>query len=639
MLQKIHDAFGKWVVVLILGLISMTFIFWGINRADLGNFSGNASFAASVNGEKIPLQEFDRELQARQNQYQQIYRGELPEELRRQLRQSVIDDLVQRTALTQRVRDEGYRASAARIDASIMEIAAFQVDGVYNDQRANAALANAGLTPLGFRAQEQERLEIGDLTGGIVDSSFLTPAEFRHYIELYNQQREIAYALFDIDAFSKNVTVDDAAIAARYENNKTSYQTTETVDLQYIELALADVAATIEVGEDQLRKAYTDERDRFETPEQRHARHILIDVPEGQEDAARSKAEGIVARLRGGEDFAKVAAEASTDAGTKAQGGDLGWINKGTLPGPFEDTLYAMEAGKISDPVRTDAGFHIIRLDEVRAGSVQPFEAVREEILAETKTREAEGEFYDRANKLGDEAFEADNDLQPVADASRLPIKTVMGFPRTGDPAVFENSAAVVQAAFAEETLESGRNSKVVELADDHVIVLRVTAHHVPTTKPLEEVRDQVREELVRERAQQLAEEAASAFLADIEQGGDAAQRAAAHGGAWNAAAWIARTDAAVPTEVLSAAFGMPKTDAAAPRRENIALASGGQAVVVLTGVKAGEPENLTTEEREQRRQQLANQAARAELTGYAGNLKASASVRIPDSVLNPPVF
>jgi peptidyl-prolyl cis-trans isomerase D len=225
-----------------------------------------------------------------------------------------------------------------------------------------------------------------------------------------------------------------------------------------------------------------------------------------------------------------------------------------------------------------------------------------------------------------------------VADASELPIKTVMAS-RTGDPAVFENSAAVVQAAFAEEIVDSGRNTELVELAEDHVLVLRVKDHHVPTTKPLEEVRGQIREELVRERAQQLAEEAAGAFLADIEQGGNPADRAAAHGGAWNAAAWIARTDAAVPTEILSAAFGLPKTDAAAPQRESVALASGGQAVIVLTGVKAGEPESMTVEEREQRRQQLANQAARAELTGYAGNLRAEATVRIPDDVLNPPLF
>jgi peptidyl-prolyl cis-trans isomerase D len=171
------------------------------------------------------------------------------------------------------------------------------------------------------------------------------------------------------------------------------------------------------------------------------------------------------------------------------------------------------------------------------------------------------------------------------------------------------------------------------------VLVLRVTEHHVPTTRPLDEVRDQIREELVRERAQELAEEAARGFLADVEQGGDPAERAAARGGAWNPAASVTRTDAAVPTEVLSAAFGMPKADAAAPQREVVALANGGQAVVVLTGVEVGKPESMTTEEREQRRQQLADQAARAELTGYAGNLRQAADVRIPEDVLNPPVF
>jgi peptidyl-prolyl cis-trans isomerase D len=471
-------------------------------------------------------------------------------------------------------------------------------------------------------------------------SSFLTPAEFRRYIELYNQQREVAYALFGIDAFSANVTIDDAAISSRYENNKTSYQTAETVDLEYIELAMADIAATVEVTEEQLRATYEMERDRFETPEQRHAEHILVEIPEGQEDAARGKAEAIVARLRGGEDFAAVAAAESADAGTKAQGGDLGWISRGGfLVGPFEDALYALQVGAISDPVRTEAGFHIIRLAEVRAGAVQPFEAVREEIAAELKTREAENEFYDRANKLGEEAFDAYDNLQPVADATGLPIKTAMGFPRTGDPAVFENSAAVVQAAFAEEIVDTKRNSEIVELAEDHVLVLRVTEHHVPTTKPLDEVRDQVREELVRERAQQLAEEAAAAFLTDIEQGNDPAASAAAHGGMWNAPTWVMRTDANVPTEILSTAFGMPKTDAATPQRESVALASGGQAVIIMSGVKAGEPESMTNEEREQRRQQLAQQAARAELTGYAGNLRAEANVRIPDEVLNPPVF
>lgn len=638
MLQKIHDSFGKAIVVVILGLISITFIFWGINRSDF-SLSGTANFAARVNGEKIPLLDFDRALQDRQNQYQQVYRTELSEDMRRELRRTVIDDLVQDAAIKQRVEKQGYRASNERVTRSVRDIAAFQIDGQFSFANYQALLANRGYTPTGFEALQREALEVGDLQNGIADSAFLTPAEFRRYIELLNQKREVGYALFDIEAFSSNIAIDDAAIASRYENNQASYQTTETVDLEYIELALADVAATVAVTDAQLRKAYDEEKARFETPEQRHARHILITVPEGQDDAARMTAEGVVARLRGGEDFAKVAAEVSADAGTKAQGGDLPWLSRGQLPGAFEDALFAMQVGQISDPVRSDDGFHIIKLEEVRAGEVQPFEAVREELAAETKTREAENEFYDRANKLGEEAFDAFDDLAPVAAATGLPIKMLMGFPRTGDADTFENSAAVVQAAFGEEIVDSHRNSELVQLSDDHVLVLRVKDHHVPTTKPLDEVRDQVREELVRERAQELAEEAATAFLADIEKGGDPAERATAHNGKWNAPAWIERTDDAVPTEVLSAAFAMPKADAATPQRKVVALANGGQAVIVLTGVQAGEPEKLTDDEREARRKQLEQQAARSELTGYAGNLRANADVKIPPDILNPPVF
>ncbi len=635
MLQRIHDSLGKWIVVIVLGLIAFSFIFWGV---DFG-LTGASTFAAKVNGEDVSITDFNRALQARENQYRQIYRAELPEDVRRELRRAVIDELVRDAALTQRVEEQGYRASPARVDEAIRSVEAFQVDGEYSDQLAVGLLANQGLTPPMFRALTRESLEVGDLQNGIVDSTFLTPAEFRRYIELYNQRREVAYALFELERYSADITIDDAALASRYENNQASYQTTETVDLEYLELALADIAATVEVSEEELRAAYEEQRAQFETAEERRASHILIEVADEQEEAARAAAEAVLARLRAGEDFAAVAAEVSADAGTKAQGGELGWISRGTLVGPFEDALFALQTGGLSEPVRTEFGFHVIRLEEVRVGEIQPFEAVREELAAETRTREAEDEFYERANQLADAAFDAHDELTSVASALNLPLKTAMGYPRTGDSSLFDNSAAVVQAAFAEEIVESGRNSEIVELAEDHVLVLRVTAHHVPMTKPLDEVRELIREELVRERALGLAEEAAQAFLADIERGGDAAERAAARGGVWNAAAWITRTDEAVPTEVLSAAFGMPKVAGGAPQREIIALANGGQAVVVLTGVEAGEPATMTQEERDQRQRQLADQAARAELTGYAGNVSDAAEVRIPDDILNPPLF
>jgi peptidyl-prolyl cis-trans isomerase D len=631
MLQRIHDGLGKWLVALVLGLIAFSFIFWGV-----GDFApGAAQFAARVNGEEIPVTDFDRELQARQNQFQQLTRAELSEDMRRELRRAVIEDLVRDAALKQRVADQGYRVSDARLAQSIRDIAAFQVDGEFNLQVYQGLLANQGLSPTGFEELQREALEVGDLQSGIADSTFLTPAEFRRYIELYNQRREVAYALFDTATFSANVTIDDAAVTSRYENNQASYQTPETVDLEYIELALADIAATVEVTEDDLRAAYEEERERFQTAEERRASHILVEVADGNDDAARAAAEAAATRVRNGEDFAAVAAEVSADAGTKSQGGELGWIARGMLAGPFEDTLFAMQVGELSAPVRTDFGFHVIRLEEVRAAEVQPFEDVREQLLSETRTRRAENEFYDRANQLGDAAFDAYDELTSVAMTMSLPIKTLMGLSRSGYTAL-TNSAAVVQAAFADEIVDSGRNSELLELADDHVMVLRVTAHNVPTVRPLDEVRDQIREELVRERAQQLAEEAAQAFFTAIEQGADPAEQAAAHNGVWTPAAWITRTDA-VPTEVLTAAFGMPKVSG--PQRQIVALASGGQAVVVLTGVEAGEPGSMSQAERDQRQEQLAQETARAELTGYAGNVRDSATVRIPDDILNPPLF
>jgi peptidyl-prolyl cis-trans isomerase D len=295
-----------------------------------------------------------------------------------------------------------------------------------------------------------------------------------------------------------------------------------------------------------------------------------------------------------------------------------------------------MEVGEVRGPVRSEFGFHVIRLDEVRAGELQPYAAVRDELLAEYQIRRAEERFYDQANQLTDRAFDAYDELATVATETGLPLKTLNGFPRSGDPAVFVNSAPVVQAAFDSEVLESGKNSPLVELAEDQVLVLRVTAHHLPTLQPLEAVREQIKQELARSRAQQLAESAASAFLSELQAGGDAATLVEAHNGTWHAPAAMERTNAEVPTEVLAAAFGLPKPPAGETVREVVTLANGSHAVLVLSNVQPGVPETVAQTERDQRQRQLADNAARAELLSYAGDLRDLATVRIPEEVLEP---
>ena len=630
MLQRIRDSLGKWVAGTILGLLAVTFVFWGVDFSLTG-----ATFAAKVNGENLPLAEFERELQAQQNQYQQIYPVELTDDLRRELRRNVLESMVRDEALKQRVEEAGYRVSDERLAAYIRSAAPFQVDGEFSMEVYRGLLANQGLTPASFEVLQREQLEVLDLQSGIADSAFLTPAEFRRYIELYNQKREVGYALFDVETFVDRVEVDEAAIAAHYQNNQESYQTVETVDLEYIELAQSDIAATIDASEEALQGYYEEERERFQTAEERRARHILVNIGDDA-DAARAAAEGVAERIRNGEDFAAVTNEVSDDTGTKTLGGDLGWIARGMLVGPFEDALFAMEVGEVRGPVQSTFGFHVIRLDEVRPGEVQPYAAVREELLAEYQTRRAEDLFYDRANVLTDRAFDAYDELATVASEVGLPLKTLNGFARSGDPAVFANSAPVVQAAFDSEVLESGKNSPLVELAEDHVLVLRVTAHHPSVLQPLEVVHDQIKQELTRNRAQELGEGAASAFFSELEAGGDPATLAETHNGTWHAPVSMERTNADVPTEVLATAFGLPKPASGQTVREIVALANGDHAVLVLSNVQPGQPESVAQTERDQRQRQLADQAARAELSSYAGDLRDRATVRIPEEVLEP---
>jgi peptidyl-prolyl cis-trans isomerase D len=633
MLQRIRDSFGPWVMGIVLGLIAVTFIFWGVDSTLTQN-----TFAAKVNGENIPLDQFDIALQAQQRQYQQIYRTELTDDLRRELRRNVLEQLVQEEALKQRVNEAGYRVSDERLTEFVRSVPAFQIDGEFSLEVYRGLLANQGMSPTTFEAEQRDRLEVLELQTAISESTFLTPAEFRRYIELYNQRREIAYAQFDVETFVEGLQIDEAALAAHYESNKESYRTVETVDLEYIELAQSDIAATIEVTEEALQNFYEEERERFETVEERSARHILLEVGD-DEAAARAEAESVVARLQSGEDFAAVAAEVSDDVGTKTQGGDLGWIGRGMLTGAFEDALFDMATGDVRGPVRTEFGFHVIRLDEVRAGELQPYDAVREELRIEYQATRAADLFYERANELEERAFDAYDELASVAAETELPLKTLAEFPRSGDPAVFLNNAPIVQAAFSDEVLASGRNSELVELADDHVIVLRVTAHNPSTVQPFDAVREQIEQELKRNRAQELADSAAMAFLTNLAAGGNPEELAAAHQATWHAPASVQRTSPDVPTEILAAAFGLPKPAAGEVIRETVALASGDHAVVVVSNVEPGRAEAIAEADREQQRRQLADRAAGAELGSYASDLRDRATVRIPEEVLEPTVF
>ena len=660
MLQNLRESTGRWAAAGILGFIAITFIFFG--NFDFG-FTGT-TFAAKVNGEDIPLLEFEREYQRAQNQYQQLYPVELTDDLRRELRRSVVERMALGRALEQRARETGYRISDERLSESIRATEAFQAGGQFSPDSYRLRLAAQGLTPPGYEALHRRELEVLELQEGIASSTFWTPAEFRRYIEIFNERRELAYALFTADGFLAEVEISDADVAAHYAANGALYMSPETVDLEYIELDQAAIAATVTVTDRALEEYFNEQRERFQTAEERRARHILVTVEGDDTAAAEAEAAAIRARVDAGEDFAALATELSDDPGTKAQGGDLGWIARDQLAGPFEDALFALSAGEVAGPVQTDFGYHVIKLDEVRAGAAPTLAEVRDELAAEYQTREAEDLFYEQANRLEELAFDAYDELASVATALGVPLETVTGYPRSGNPELFANNAAVVQSAFDEELVASGNNSRLIELADDRVMVLCVTAHHPPVPLPLESVAEEIREELARAAAEELANAAATAFLADLDapvgassardlpavgaasardspavgasSARDLQSAAEARGGTWYASRSVERTDAQVPTETLAAAFAVRPPLPAGGIRQVVPMASGDTTVFLLTAVMPGDPATVPLEQRDRQQVELANEAALSEMTGYAADVRDRATIRIPDEVLNP---
>ena len=306
MLQAMREGVGRWIVIVILAFIAFSFIFFGIDFT-----STTTTFAARVNGETIDLAEFDRVLQAQQNQYQQLYRIELTDDLRREIRANVIENLVRGRVLEQRVKEAGYRASDVRVAAAIQADENFRVGDQFRADVYRNRLATAGIVPAQYEEEERTRLALEDLQNGIINSTFLTPAEFRSYIALERQRRRLGYALFGVDAFSSGIEIADADIETAYADNGSRYTTDESVDLEFVEVSQPDIAANLSVTEEDLQAYYDEERDSFETVEERSVRHILI--TDSDEAAANAKAEDILARLNAGESFEDLAREFSDE--------------------------------------------------------------------------------------------------------------------------------------------------------------------------------------------------------------------------------------------------------------------------------------------------------------------------------------
>lgn len=590
MLQNIRDKAQGWIAWFIVILISVPFALWGI-QSYLGG--GSEQIVATVNGQEITERDFENGYRGmRQRLREQLgenYRPELIDETR--LRREYLDSMIRNQLILQAARDMGLGAGDEQIRATIRSIPAFQVGGGFNKQAYERGVRGRGLTPSGFEAQIRQAIVSEQLSKVIIGSEFTTALELEQFVRLRMQHRDLDYLRIPAKNYTDAVDVSEQDARNYYTARQAEFMAPERVKVEYLELDIATISETLSADEESLIGYYEQNKKTYVVPEQRRASHILITLDESDDDAARERglklAETALERVRAGEDFAQVAAELSQDPGSADQGGDLGFFGKEVMEQVFEEAVFAMSEGDVSEPVRSQFGFHIIKLTAIRPESGEPFDAVREKIRAAYLKNEAERLFYEYAERMNDLAYEDPDSLQPAADALGIETRESDWLDREGGTGLFA-STKLVGAAFSDDVLLERHNSEAVEIGSEHIAVLRVTEHEVAAVRPFDRVREQILSALKTEKAASLAQDKGNQLIEELGQGVAVDLLAGKEGLELISREGVGRDEREMPQALVSRLFKMPRPAGEKPVYAGVRLPDGDYAVIVLNKVEDG---------------------------------------------------
>ncbi len=629
MLQSIRDRSQGWLSWIIIGLIAVPFALWGVQEYVSDDVDINV---ASIGDTNITQQEF---LQAYEQQRQRMRSllGDDSSSLNEEkIKQDVIDSLVTNEVLRQSTDQLGLQISNTQLARQIQSMQEFQQNGQFSKAVFLEQLRGAGLTPEGFEGRVRDGLLTEQLNAGVTSMAVVTQHELDEAIRLKNQQREIGYLILPWENFKKDVTVTEAEVKQYYDEHRNSLVNPEQVSIEYIELSVDDLAKHIKPDEQELRKLYEEQRANFAVEEQRRASQILIKPSNDADDAAlanaSSKANNLLKRLRTGEDFGELAKEYSQDTATATTGGDLGFISKGALDPAIEQAIYSLKPGELSEPIESPAGFHILKLTEIKPAHTKPFEEVRTDLDKEYRQIKAQEQFFEKSEPLTNLVFENPDTLDVAAKELNLQIKTTDLFSRNGGTDNITSQDKVISAAFSDEVLSQGFNSEPVEIGENHLVVLRVKEHNKSSVRSLEQERQSITEKLRKAGAQNKAREAGKLIQKRLAEGADPEVIAKEYQTDWVKPGFVGREDSSVKNPaIVNAAFALSKANKLASAKSSPvfggkSLDSGDYAVIAVYSIKEGTPTAMDASARLALRRELQRIRAESEYQNFVNELK-----------------
>ena len=624
MLQKLRDQTQGTGFKILVGAIIVVLVLFGFGATNL--FMGGDPEIAQVGDFSISQTQLATETEReRQRLLAQMGPDFDPSNIDRlQLQEYVLQQLINRQVLYQATDELGIAVSPETVNDELINSPAYQVDGQFNEAVYRQQLRALGYTPLSFVDEFSNALGAEALQSGIYGSVSMPDWELAEIVRIISQRRDIAYLPLTVERFSEDVSVSEEEITLRYNENQSSYMTPLTVDVSYLQMSTRDLLEdpSIEVTDAQLLSLYEDERQLSLADEQRDSAHILIQINQDRSDTqALALISDIQKRLASGEEFAELAKEYSEDAGSAVSGGDLGPAGKGIFDPAFEAALWALETpSDISEPVLTNFGYHLIQLKDIVVPEYPEFDSMKDQLTVRIRELKAQDLFIDKALELERAAYDERFSLDNTAASMGLSVTKVAGVSLVGgneDPLL--NDPKVSSVLFSSDVLE-GTNSDAIELNDTQIVVVRVDQQYAPEPVPLEQVSEEVRNELVREKALAAIEAAKAQGIQRLTagEGVTAIARDLGLGSRWQTFELAARANSAqgIPDTVLEAAFDLPRPQ---DGEKSVGMADlpDGSALITVTRVIQGDPSTTTDAEIEQLRQVAENRAARLDFQGF----------------------
>lgn len=495
-------------------IIVLVFVFWGVGTSQ----KGGPDAIATVNGQKISAQQYQRNYNQTIGRYQEQFGGTLPSGLLEalNLKAQVLNQMIQELVMQQGAKEAGLIVGSDEVRKVIQGMDAFREEGIFKLDRYKTLLASSRMTTADFENNVRNDLLQRKILAHLSRFARISDGELKDRFAFDNDQLKLEYAVFSADGFRTSGPVSEQELNLFFEGRKQTYLTEPQVKLRYLTFLNDQAQTSIQVSDQEIEQYYNLNPDKFSTPEQRQARHILLrsDAKESAElkDAKRKKLEAVLALAKAGKDFSQLAREHSEDA-TAKNGGDLGFFSRGEMVPPFAEAAFSLKEGEVSGIVETPFGLHLLKLEKIKAASATTLAAAREKIIAELKAQRGKELTFQLANQAYEGIIQAGSLDKYAADAA---VQTTDYFTQANPPPALAGQPALLKTIFG---LKKGELSSLLEIKGGYAI-LYLDEIQEPQVPPLAEVRARVEKDFLDEQAQAKAKDAALALLAQAKKEG-----------------------------------------------------------------------------------------------------------------------